>query len=189
MMSCPEAIGWDSWVFWKKHLVEIWDWTKGVGIRIWAWPVQLFAAGCVCVCWVSELRADAGRTVSIVKIVCLSPRVENLKVKKVIKVSYLNLESRQCFAGFLYMHIFYISVDLYILYICILWLYYTAKYGFNDTDSSSALTRPCQRKFNHDISPDLIQKFLQREQQQQHQLHWPNFLQHYKFTYYIIQSE
>ncbi len=47
--------------------------------------------------WVSELRADDGRTVSIVEIVCLSPRVENLKVKKVIKVSYLNQESRQCF--------------------------------------------------------------------------------------------
>ena len=62
---------------------------------------------------VSELRADAGRTVSIVKIVCvcvclslslslslsfsLSLYVENLKVKKVIKVSYLNQESRQCF--------------------------------------------------------------------------------------------
>ena len=29
-------------------------------------------------------------TVNIVKIVSLSPRVENLKVKKVIKVSYLN---------------------------------------------------------------------------------------------------
>ena len=33
-------------------------------------------------------------TVSIVKIVSLSPRVENLNLKKVIKVSYLNQESR-----------------------------------------------------------------------------------------------
>ena len=24
MTSCPEAMGWDSWVFWKKQLVEIW---------------------------------------------------------------------------------------------------------------------------------------------------------------------
>ena len=39
-------------------------------------------------------------TVSIVKIVSLSSRVENLKVKKVIKVSYLNQESRQCFECF-----------------------------------------------------------------------------------------
>ena len=41
-------------------------------------------------------------TISIVKIVylSLSPRVENLKVKTVIKVSYLNQESRQCFECF-----------------------------------------------------------------------------------------
>ena len=97
MTSCPEAMGWDFLVFWKKQFVEIWDRTKRVGIRIWARPVQLFAARCARVCWVTELRADAGRTVSIVKIVYLSTRVENLKVKKVIKVSYLNQESRQCF--------------------------------------------------------------------------------------------
>ncbi len=37
-------------------------------------------------------------TVSIVEIVCLCLLVsKNLKVKKVIKVSYLNKESRQCF--------------------------------------------------------------------------------------------
>ena len=44
-------------------------------------------------------------TVSNVKVVSLSPRVENLKVKKVIKVSYLNQESRQCssVSGFLCM--------------------------------------------------------------------------------------
>ena len=52
------------------------------------------------VCWVSELRAEAGRTVIIVKIVSLSPRVEYLKFKKVINVSYLNQESRQCFVFF-----------------------------------------------------------------------------------------
>ena len=100
MMSCPEAMGWDSWVFWKKQLVEIWTYTGRVGIRIWVRPVQLFAAGCARVFWVSELRADAGQTVSIVKIVSLSPRVENLKVKKVIKFSYLNQGSRQCFECF-----------------------------------------------------------------------------------------
>ena len=105
MTSCPEAC-----VFWKKKAVEIWDWMKRVGIRISVGPVQLFAAGCTRVCWVSELRADAGRTVSIVKIVSLSPRDENLKVKKVIKVSYLNQESRQCFAGFLCMWTFNTSV-------------------------------------------------------------------------------
>ena len=40
-------------------------------------------------------------TVSMVKILSLSPRVENLKVKKVINVSYLNKDSRQCFECFL----------------------------------------------------------------------------------------
>ena len=79
MTSCPETMGWDSWVFWKKQWVEIWTSTSPVG-----------TAGCACVCWVSELRADIGRTVSIVEIVSLHPRVENLKVKKVIKVSYMN---------------------------------------------------------------------------------------------------
>ena len=51
-------------------------------------------------------------TVSIVKIVSLSPRVENLKVKKVIKVSYLNQESRQgfeCFGIPMHMNISYVS--------------------------------------------------------------------------------
>ena len=52
--------------------------------------VHLFAAGCTRVGWVSVLRADAGQTVSIVRIVSRSPHIENLKVKKEIKVSYLN---------------------------------------------------------------------------------------------------
>ena len=50
--------------------------------------------------WVSELGADDGRTVSIVKLVSVSPRVENLNLKKVIKVSYLYQESRPCFECF-----------------------------------------------------------------------------------------
>ena len=113
MTSCPEAMSRDSWVFWKKQLVEIWEWMKWVGIRIWARPVWLFAAGCTRVCWFSVLRADAGRTVSIVKIVSLSPRVENLKVKKVIKVLYLNQESCQCFG----IPMFYVFV-LFVSWIC-----------------------------------------------------------------------
>ena len=39
-------------------------------------------------------------TVSIVKIVSLSPRIENLKVKKVIKVSYLNYRESSVFRLF-----------------------------------------------------------------------------------------
>ena len=47
-------------------------------------PVQLWTTGCLCV-------VGSDGTVSIVEIVCLSPLVsKNLKVKKVIKVSYLN---------------------------------------------------------------------------------------------------
>ena len=84
--------------FWKKGVS--WDSDSGPGS-----PEELrFEAGR------SELRSEPRRvqlglggalrvvgsdgTVSIVEIVCvslsLSPRVENLKVKKVIKVSYLN---------------------------------------------------------------------------------------------------
>ena len=120
MTSCPEAMGWDSWVFWKKQLVEIWDWTKRVGDSNLGETSPVVC----CVGWVSELRADAGRTVSIVKIVSFSARVENLEVKKVIKVSYLNQESRQCFAHF--------RIPMYVnsLHICMFhtfvsWLYYT----------------------------------------------------------------
>ena len=42
---------------------------------------------------------DVG-TFSIVKIVSLSPRVERLKLRKGINVSYFNNESRQCFPYF-----------------------------------------------------------------------------------------
>ena len=55
------------------------------------------------------LFVGSDATVGIVKIVSLSPRVKNLKVKKIIKVSDLNPESRQCFVffGFLCVWIFY----------------------------------------------------------------------------------
>ena len=79
---------------------------------------------CACALDGSELRADDGRTVSIEKIVSLYPRVKNLNLKKVIKVSYLNRESRQCFVffGFLCVWTFYEhyehSIDLNILAVC-----------------------------------------------------------------------
>ena len=58
----------------------------------WARRIQFVDCGARAgVGWVSELRADDGRTVSIEKLcVSLSPRVENLNLKKLIKVSYLN---------------------------------------------------------------------------------------------------
>ena len=62
---------------------------RRVGIRVWVRPVQLFAAGC------ARVFVGSDETVSIVKIVSLSPRVKNLNLKKVIKVSYLNQE---CFS-------------------------------------------------------------------------------------------
>ena len=52
-----------------------------------SWDPSLGEASCVLwgarvrVGWVTELRADDGRTVGIVEIVYLSPRVENLNLK------------------------------------------------------------------------------------------------------------
>ena len=66
--------------FWKKQLVEIWRWTKWVEIwrwtkrveiRTWARPVQLGLRDAPHV-------VGSDGTVGIVKIVSLSPRVENL---------------------------------------------------------------------------------------------------------------
>ena len=67
MMSCPEAMGWDSWVFWKKQ----WDLRLDEPSWIWIWakPVQLFLG-------TNSQHSKNG--------VSLSPRVESLKVKKVI---------------------------------------------------------------------------------------------------------
>ena len=67
------------------------------------------------------MRRDG--TVSIVKIVCLSPRVENLKVKKVIKVSYLNnressvLRDFYAYEYFTYLCVLHIRIfDVYLMY-------------------------------------------------------------------------
>ena len=66
-----------------------------------SWDSSLDESSPVVCCGV-RVRAFVGsdETVSIVKIVSLFPRVENLNLKKVIKVLYLNQESRQCFACF-----------------------------------------------------------------------------------------
>ena len=78
----------ENLVILKKTLVEIW---------LWAWPGQAS--------WGLTV-GDVG-TVSIVKIVSLSPRVEKLKVKKLINVSYLNNGESS---------VFRISLHLYSLY-------------------------------------------------------------------------
>ena len=83
--------------------------------RTWARPVQFVDCGIrTRVVWVSELRADDGRTVSIEKL-CLSLLVSKV-IKKVIKVSYLNEESRQCFVFFGY------------LCVWTLWTFYACEY-------------------------------------------------------------
>ena len=77
--------------FWKKKAVS-WDLKLDEWVDVWASarPGQLGLR--------DEPRVvGSDGTVSIVEIVSFSPRVENLKVKKVIKVSYLNYQSCQCF--------------------------------------------------------------------------------------------
>ena len=124
MTSCPEAMGWGFWVIFekKKQLVEIRTWVKRVDFRASARPGQL---------GVRDVPRVVGshRTVSIVTIMPLSHLVsKNLKVRKVIKVSYLNKESCQCFRipmpmNVLRIRIFYVSVS---------WLYYSciiSRYG------------------------------------------------------------
>ena len=70
--------------FWKKkQLVEIRTWVKRVDFRASARPGQLGLRDALRV-------VGSDGTVSIVKIVSLSPRVKNVKVKKEIKVLYLN---------------------------------------------------------------------------------------------------
>ena len=69
----------------KKTSVEIW---------LWAGRVQL-GVGC-------------GRCSK--NCVSLSPRVERLKLKKWINVSYLNNESRQCFGISLHLNILHIRI-------------------------------------------------------------------------------
>ena len=83
MTSCPEVMGRGFGViFEKKHLVEIWT-KRRVDFRVSARPGQFGLRDAPHV-------VGSDGTVSIIKIVSLSPRVENLKVKKVMKVSYLN---------------------------------------------------------------------------------------------------
>ena len=105
MMSCPEAMGWDSWVFWKKKCSELRFETGRSELRFGSRGVQLGLGG-------APRIVGSDGTVIIVKIMSLSSRVENLKVKKVFKVSYLNQESCQCFecfSGFLCVWTFYAS--------------------------------------------------------------------------------
>ena len=79
-------------------------------VEIWLWARQ-FNWGVDC----GRCR-NSKHSKKLCVCLSLSPRVERLKVKKWINVSYLNNESRQCFG---------ISLHLNILYIIILVLCYT----------------------------------------------------------------
>ena len=125
MTPFPEAMGWDSWWFWKKavswhsdlgesswvyemcrafvgQLVEIWGWTKRVDFWTWTRPVQFGLRDALHV-------VGSDGTVSVVKIVSLSscrkPKSQEgnksfvPELKKVVSVS-----------GFLCKWTFYISV-------------------------------------------------------------------------------
>ena len=93
MTSCPEAMGWGFWLIFEKRNELRYEprrseliFGPGRGQSSW---------------WLRDAPRVVGSdgAVSIVKIVCLSlsPRVENLKVKKVIKVSYLNYRESSVF--------------------------------------------------------------------------------------------
>ena len=72
---------------------EILTQTGQVDFRSSVRPGQLGSTRCATGCW---FRWNSQHR----KIVPLSPHVKNLKVKRVIKVSYLNQESCQCFVFF-----------------------------------------------------------------------------------------
>ena len=119
MTSCPEVMdfGWILGDFWKK--ADSWDLNleEASGFfLIWTRPGQLVLRDAQCV-------VGSDGTVSIVRIVSLSPRVENLKVKKVIKVLYLNYRESSVFRvffEFLCLGTFYVLYISIYLYSCIM---------------------------------------------------------------------
>ena len=119
MTSCPEATGWDSLWFWIKAVS--WDlnldeanWFFGPGRG----QSSLWTAGCAACCRVRWNSQHSKNCVS------LSPRVKYLKVKKVIKVSYLNQESHQCFACFSDSYAYKHSMNICTFHISVSWLCY-----------------------------------------------------------------
>ena len=130
MTSSPEAMGWEFWWFFKKAV----RWDLSLGETSWdselgvASPVVVYGmrgAFVGLVSWDTDsgprvqlgswLKGDVG-TVSIVKIVSLSPRVEKMKVKK-IKRFVPELKKVVGISGFLCIWTFYISI---------FWIYYTS---------------------------------------------------------------
>ena len=139
MTSCSEAMDRGLWViFERKLLVEIWSWTKRVDFWTWARPVELSHRDAPCV-------VGSDGSVSIVETVSLSLVSKNLKVWKVIKVSYLNYRESLVFRVFfrvlcimiishiriLWLHLYYILIYIYIIILYIIsYLYYGYIYGY-----------------------------------------------------------
>ena len=71
--------------FWKKQWVEICLWARLFEIRSWARPVEIWTCARASPARAYRMRrafVGSDRTVSIIKIVSLSPLVKKLKVKK-----------------------------------------------------------------------------------------------------------
>ena len=121
MTSCPEAMGWYFWWFWKEAVS--WDltldeasWDSDLGESSWDYGIRRAFVGSVS--WDSDsgpsvqlgswLKNDV-ETAGIVKIVCLSPRIEKTKSqKKLINVSYLNYQESSVFRdSYAYEHFTY----------------------------------------------------------------------------------
>ena len=110
--------------FWKKQLVEI---------RTWAWRVELWSTGCAAHLlgqWAEiGLRAgqfswgvDCGRcrnSQHSKNCFSLSLCRKTKSQKKLINVSYLNKESRQCFAYFgIPMHMSILRIRMFYIAVC-----------------------------------------------------------------------
>ena len=117
MTSCPEAMGLGFWVILKKSS-ELRSKPRGGELILKSGRGQSS-----CVLRDAPRVVGSDGTVSIVKIVCVSPRVENLKVKKVIKVSYLNYRESSVFRDsyayerFTYPYILRIRISVYFVYL------------------------------------------------------------------------
>ena len=104
MTSCPETMGWEFWWFLKKAV----SWFLNLGEASLAGYYGMRRAFFESVQLGSWVKDDVG-TVSIVKIVCLSPRVEKLKVKKINKRFVPELKKVVSVSGFLCIWTFYIE--------------------------------------------------------------------------------
>ena len=101
MTSCPEAMVMDSLLFWIKAV----SWDLDLDEASWffgpEWGQSSYGLRSVHARWLSQwVESWRWKNSQHRKIVSLSPRVENLNLKKVIKVSYLYQKSHQCFVFF-----------------------------------------------------------------------------------------